>query len=100
MNKSVVRGLTCIPCPPPAKALEQTYHVLHRGRAEYTLIHPPEGGEPPRVETKIIGTNAGETRLLLVGTGVWKMSRLLTEDVENAKTEEQKARLGCLITEV
>ncbi|KAF8921916.1 RmlC-like cupin domain-containing protein [Mucidula mucida] len=77
-----------------------TYHVLHRGRAEYTLIHPPEGGEPPRVETKIIGTNAGETRLLLVGTGVWKMSRLLPEDVENAKTEEQKARLGCLITEV
>lgn len=39
-----------------------------------------------------MGTNiaAGESRQLLVGTGVWKMSRLLPEDVE----------YGCLITEV
>ncbi|KAJ3721144.1 RmlC-like cupin domain-containing protein [Lentinula raphanica] len=66
-----------------------TYHVLHQGRAEYTLIHPTD---PPKVEKHIMGTNvsAGESRLLLVGTGVWKMSRLLPEDTE----------YGCLITEV
>lgn len=45
-----------------------------------------------------MGTNTdkGETRLLLVGTGVWKMSRLLPEDIE----DEEKAKAGCLITEV
>ncbi|TFK55748.1 hypothetical protein OE88DRAFT_655330 [Heliocybe sulcata] len=76
-----------------------TYHVLHHGRAEYTLIHPTN---PPRIEKKIVGTNAaaGELRQLLVGTGVWKMSRLLPEDRASAKTEEQKDHLGCLITEV
>lgn len=35
-----------------------------------------------------------------VGTGVWKMSRLLPKDMESAKTQEQKDRTGCLITEV
>ncbi|KAE9397677.1 hypothetical protein BT96DRAFT_775594, partial [Gymnopus androsaceus JB14] len=66
-----------------------TYHVLHQGRAEYTLIYPTN---PPTIEKRIMGTNiaAGESRQLLVGTGVWKMSRLLPEDVE----------YGCLITEV
>ncbi|KAF9068583.1 RmlC-like cupin domain-containing protein [Rhodocollybia butyracea] len=66
-----------------------TYHVLHQGRAEYTLIHP---SNPPLIEKRLMGTNveAGESRLLLVGTGVWKMSRLLPEDFE----------WGCLITEV
>ncbi|SJL06381.1 uncharacterized protein ARMOST_09717 [Armillaria ostoyae] len=74
-----------------------TYHVLHQGRAEYTLI-TPRPGVPPKIETIIMGTNTdkGETRLLLVGSGVWKMSRLLPEDVE----DEEKAKAGCLITEV
>ncbi|KAK0466363.1 RmlC-like cupin domain-containing protein [Desarmillaria tabescens] len=74
-----------------------TYHVLHQGRAEYTLI-TPRPGAPPKIETAIMGTDAdkGETRLLLVGSGVWKMSRLLPEDVE----DKEKARVGCLITEV
>ncbi|KAH7881368.1 RmlC-like cupin domain-containing protein [Lentinula edodes] len=66
-----------------------TYHILHQGRAEYTLIYPTN---PPTIEKHIIGTNvsAGESRQLLVGTGVWKMSRLLPEDMDH----------GCLITEV
>lgn len=38
--------------------------------------------------------------MLLVGTGVWKMSQLLPEDLEAAKTEEQKNKTNCLITEV
>ncbi|TFK32558.1 RmlC-like cupin domain-containing protein [Crucibulum laeve] len=72
-----------------------TYHVLHHGRAEYTLITP---GSPPTVEKKVMGTNvtAGETRLLLVGTGIWKMSRLLPEDLADDKRDNE----GCLITEV
>lgn len=76
-----------------------TYHVLHQGRAEYTLIHPTN---PPRIETMIMGDNAaaGETRMLLVGTGVWKKSRILPEDLKTAQTDEQKERVGCLITEV
>lgn len=43
---------------------------------------------------------AGETRMLLVGTGVWKKSRILPEDLDAAQSDEQKERVGCLITEV
>lgn len=43
---------------------------------------------------------AGETRMLLVGTGVWKKSRILPDDLQAAQTDEQKDRIGCLITEV
>jgi uncharacterized protein len=77
----------------------QTYHVLHQGRAEYTLITP---GNPPVIEKKLMGTNvkAGEQRQLLVGTGVWKMSRIPPEDLAAAKTQDEKDRTGCLITEV
>ena len=46
-------------------------------------------------------TSAGETRLLLVGTGVWKMSRLLPADRELAGQSADAAdHVGCLITEV
>ncbi|KAJ6463997.1 RmlC-like cupin domain-containing protein [Mycena sanguinolenta] len=74
-----------------------TYHVLHQGRVEYTLITP---GNPPTVEKKVMGTGPNETRQLLVGTGVWKMSKLLPDDLAKAKTDEEKKNLGCLITEV
>ncbi|KAI0765078.1 RmlC-like cupin domain-containing protein [Fomes fomentarius] len=76
-----------------------TMHVLHQGRAEYTLITP---GRPPKIEKKVIGTNvqAGELLQLLVPTGVWKMSRLLQEDLDAASDEFAKDRCGCLITEV
>ncbi|CAK5272229.1 unnamed protein product [Mycena citricolor] len=77
-----------------------TYHVLHQGQAEYTLITPGKGDIPPVIERKVIGTGPNETRQLLVGTGVWKMSKLLDEDVASAETLEEKRQLGCLITEV
>jgi len=75
------------------------HHVLHQGRAEYTLIYP---GTPPRIEKIILGTDvtAGEQRQLVVGSGVWKMSKLLDEDIESATTQVQKDRTNCLITEV
>ncbi|KAI0635050.1 RmlC-like cupin domain-containing protein [Trametes polyzona] len=76
-----------------------TMHVLHQGRAEYTLITP---GNPPTIETKVMGPNihAGEVLQLLVPTGVWKMSRLLQQDLEAATSDALKDRCGCLITEV
>jgi uncharacterized protein len=54
------------------------------------------------IEKKVMGTNAkaGELRQLFVGTGVWKMSRIPPEDLEAAKTQDEKDRTGCLITEV
>ncbi|KAJ6535305.1 RmlC-like cupin domain-containing protein [Mycena sp. CBHHK59/15] len=71
-----------------------TYHVHHQGRAEYTLITPAAvRGGAPTVERHVVG--AGGMRLLIVGTGVWKMSRLLEEDVRMYGD-----RAGCLITEV
>lgn len=49
-----------------------------------------------------MGSNvaAGETRMLLVGTGVWKMSRLLVEDRGKATTQHERDCTYCLITEV
>ncbi|KAH9896751.1 RmlC-like cupin domain-containing protein [Cubamyces lactineus] len=76
-----------------------TMHVLHQGRAEYTLITP---GSPPKIEKKIMGPNvhAGESLQLLVPTGVWKMSKLLPEDLSTASESSSQDRWGCLITEV
>lgn len=73
-------------------------HVLHHGRAEYTLIHPATDKTPARVERVVVGPNAraGEVRQLLVGTSVWKMSRLLSEDLKGT----DKEKVGCLISEV
>ncbi|KAF8657590.1 hypothetical protein AX16_002171 [Volvariella volvacea WC 439] len=76
------------------------HHVLHEGRAEYTFITP---GNPPKIEKHILGTNAeaGETRFLVLGTGVWKMSRLLDEDLKKAENDpDVRDRTHCLITEV
>jgi hypothetical protein len=49
-----------------------------------------------------MGTNikAGEQRQLFVGTGVWKMSKIPPEDLEAAKTQDEKDHTCCLITEV
>ena len=77
----------------------QIYHVLHQGRAEYTLITPVPGGTP-KVEVKVMGVGPGEHRQLLVGKGVWKKSRILPEDVGLGKSDEEKDRVGCLITEI
>lgn len=46
----------------------------------------------------------GELLQLLVGPGVWKVSRLLPEDLASTSggpaDDEQRERTGCLITEV
>ena len=73
--------------------------MLHQGRAEYTLITPVPGG-PPKVEVKVMGTGPGEHRQLLVGTNIWKKSRILPEDMALWKSDQDKDRIGCLITEV
>lgn len=95
MNKSVVSGFHKKKLYKPYN--QQTYHVLHQGRAEYTLITPTF---PPTIEIKVMGTNPGEQRQLLVGTGVWKRSRILPEDRALAKTTADQDKVGCLITEV
>ncbi|KAH9050965.1 RmlC-like cupin domain-containing protein [Lactarius deliciosus] len=55
-------------------------------------------GALPAIKRVVMGPNAsaGEQRQLLVGTGVWKMSRLLDVDLKGPDLE----RTGCLITEV
>lgn len=56
------------------------------------------------MERKVIGPDVakGETRMLLVGTGVWKRSSLLDEDIGKARagTEAERDETNCLITEV
>jgi hypothetical protein len=50
-----------------------------------------------------MGTDAakGERRQLLVGTGVWKMSRIPAADLRDAGSGEgADENVGCLITEV
>jgi predicted cupin superfamily sugar epimerase len=78
-------------------------HVLHQGRATYTLVHPPKTpSESPRVERITMGTNAaaGEVRQLLVGDS-WKMSEIPKEDLVKVEAGElSKDEVGCLITEV
>ncbi|CCM01057.1 uncharacterized protein FIBRA_03105 [Fibroporia radiculosa] len=81
-----------------------TMHVLHQGRAEYVLITP---GSPPRVEKKVMGPNihSGEVLQLLVPSGVWKMSRLLADDISasnatGSQSASTRDSVGCLITEV
>lgn len=90
-----VQGLTIM--------LDQTMHVLHQGRATYTLVHPPKTpSEGPRVEHITMGTDAaaGEVRQLLVGDS-WKMSEIPKEDLAKvAAGEISKDEVGCLITEV
>jgi uncharacterized protein len=101
MNKSIVSWPHHQSSSLRHRAL-QTYHVLHQGRAEYTLIAPGINGAPPVVTTAVMGPNtaAGETRTLLVGTSVWKMSRLLPEDLALGRDPETADKVGCLITEV
>ncbi|KAH8103314.1 RmlC-like cupin domain-containing protein [Cristinia sonorae] len=80
-----------------------TMHVLHQGRVEYTLITPGVNGGPPTVEVKVMGHNihAGEVLQLHVGSNIWKKSRLLPEDVAQARLDPSKQQhTGCLITEV
>ena len=43
---------------------------------------------------------AGEVLQLLVPSGIWKMSRLLPDDLAVASDPTQRDYVGCLITEV
>lgn len=45
-------------------------------------------------------STAGETRMLFVGSGVWKLSKIPSEDFDRAKTQDERDRTNCLITEV
>lgn len=74
-------------------------HVLHQGRATYTLIYPPATpSSAPTIRRVTMGTNfaAGETRQLFVGTNCWKRSEIPEQDLHSG----DKDSIGCLITEV
>lgn len=73
----------------------RTMHVLHQGRARYTLITP---GSPPKFEQVTMGidNSKGEVRQLMVEGGVWKMSEIPAEDLSRGDADN----VGCLITEV
>ncbi|TFY69254.1 hypothetical protein EVJ58_g518 [Rhodofomes roseus] len=43
---------------------------------------------------------AGEVLQLLVPSGIWKMSRLLPDDLAAAADAAKRDHVGCLITEV
>jgi hypothetical protein len=79
-------------------------HVLHQGRAEYVLIYPGSTPNPSPVVKRIVmgpDTSRGEVRQLYVESGVWKMSRLLEEDLREVREGKcSKEEVGCLITEV
>ncbi|GAA5927370.1 Cff1p [Sporobolomyces koalae] len=79
--------------------LSTTYHLLHNGRAKYTLLRQsPTAGEKPVIKQVVMGEDVekGELRQLLVEGGWWKASELPEEDLSNG--EEDKT--GCLISEV
>ncbi|BGP23952.1 hypothetical protein JCM10295v2_002853 [Rhodotorula toruloides] len=81
-----------------------TFHVLHAGRALYTLVKPlppssPCGAEP-EIKHLVMGADSskGEVRQLFVEGGWWKASEIPEEDLE--ASEEDKEHTGCLISEV
>ncbi|KAG8953774.1 hypothetical protein FRC03_011663 [Tulasnella sp. 419] len=84
-----------------------TMHVLHQGRARYTLINPrpsdATGKWTPEMTYATMGENqeAEETRQLFVAGGVWKMSTIPDEDLNLVKESKAKGeKVGCLISEV
>lgn len=76
--------------------MAQTFHLQHRGRAQYTLVRARPAPEKPEIKRVILGPNApaGELLQLIVPGGWWKASELLAEDLG---TGEEPA---CLISEV
>ncbi|GHJ87444.1 hypothetical protein NliqN6_3846 [Naganishia liquefaciens] len=82
--------------------MNHTFHVHHSGRSLYTLIKPPSSAsERPLVKRVVMGSNlaAGELLQLYVPGGWWKASEIPAEDLQDVE-EEQKDRVGCLISEV
>lgn len=96
--------LTVDTFPPDA----QHFHLLHSGRALYTLIQPPASATSlPTVHRVTLGHDiaAGETPQLFVPGGWWKASELPQEDLAllqgpGAKENKMEERVGCLISEI
>ncbi|KAM0746031.1 hypothetical protein T439DRAFT_330223 [Meredithblackwellia eburnea MCA 4105] len=79
-----------------------TFHLLHSGRAKYTLVRPsPVPGQAPEEKTVVMGedTANGEVRQLVVEGGWWKASEIPMMDLEGLK-DGQGEKVGCLISEV
>ncbi|GAA5861213.1 hypothetical protein JCM3774_002229 [Rhodotorula dairenensis] len=85
-----------------------TYHLLHQGRARYTLIQPrsptdgpsestASGAGGPEMKHVVMGSDSskGEVRQLVVEGGWWKASEIPEDDLA-AGDEDQ---IGCLISE-
>lgn len=77
-----------------------TYHLLHQGRARYTLIRPagPDAATGPEVKHVVMGSDSsrGEVRQLVVEGGWWKASEIPEEDLA---ADVEKDQIGCLISE-
>ncbi|GAA5987104.1 hypothetical protein JCM10908_001027 [Rhodotorula pacifica] len=75
-----------------------TYHLLHQGRAKYTLIRPASSpSSSPKIKHVVMGADSsrGEVRQLVVEGGWWKASEIPEEDLQ----EGEKDTTGCLISE-
>ncbi|BGP39202.1 hypothetical protein JCM10450v2_003157 [Rhodotorula kratochvilovae] len=79
--------------------LSTTYHLLHQGRARYTLLRPAADGKgKPEMKIVVMGADAarGEVRQLVVEGGWWKASEVPEEDLKDGEEDST----GCLISEV
>lgn len=77
-----------------------TYHLLHQGRAKYTLIRPASApSTSPEIKHVVMGADSsrGEVRQLVVEGGWWKASEIPEEDLNNEEADRDK--IGCLISE-
>lgn len=77
-----------------------TYHLLHQGRARYTLIRPASGpSSSPEIKHVVMGADSsqGEVRQLVVEGGWWKASEIPREDLNDEEADRDK--IGCLISE-
>ncbi|BGP54980.1 hypothetical protein JCM8202v2_002568 [Rhodotorula sphaerocarpa] len=82
-----------------------TYHLLHQGRAKYTLIRPSPAGSSdtaPEIKHVVMGHDSerGEVRQLVVEGGWWKASEIPEEDLQEGEAGDERDRTGCLISEV
>ncbi|GAA6012904.1 hypothetical protein JCM8202_003490 [Rhodotorula sphaerocarpa] len=80
-----------------------TYHLLHQGRAKYTLIRPSPAGSSdtaPEIKHVVMGHDSerGEVRQLVVEGGWWKASEIPEEDLQEGEAGDERDRTGCLIT--
>lgn len=77
-----------------------TYHLLHQGRAKYTLIRPASTpSSSPEIKHVVMGADSsrGEVRQLVVEGGWWKASEIPEEDLDDEEADGNK--IGCLISE-